>query len=769
MIAIGRLALDMLGSGTSVGGAPCTPTSPASTSVVIGPGAIYSSLPVDTTTYGSLPPNAQIIGKQGILAAPITLACPPPVTSEFSINYLIEGAFNEADVDAQVLPFVNSANPAQIFQPIQGPNNSGASQPTIRQDQFIVQAKAGTQAATGTQTTPAVDSGFVPLYVVTIAFGQATITAANISVAPGAPFITATALDALTEAVANTLYLTPATANTLYLPMYAITAAEAAVGTPSNLTFPPGNPRRWGAVGNGTNDDTTAVQRAINTSPTYIGQPGDIYGVTTVTFPGNQIVRFNGSQIRGIATGATSAAVVIQGNNSDYYDYSVNLTGINGRPTPNQNYTTATWWSNNAGTQFNTFFGCYHQNAVRALVYGQLPGNAATTTIQSENKIFGWQTEGVSNPFFGNSIEGFIHFVAPIFFRDASTWTTPTLPSTAASFENESGQLFIEGGEIVFSNSTVGNGCLLNDCTIVGAYWEGACPALVIGGNVQIIGGNYQIDPQVQSAFAIQAGLVQVIGESGQSSEMGLVINDMVLRREAGAGATDNTPMIDASAAGAFTIELNNTESFEWAWRLAQGNAQLVKPNAAGTTTVRYNKHRLNITASDPNVYVIESPIESMLSDVSFDHLAYTSGLMGWQGTTSASGSSMSQDTTLAGPPGYSNFSVHVHATGQITATSAGGAAVQVHAGELYWASAWVQIASGASGNTQFGALLQSITGGGTVFLPIADVVSIGTGVWTFVQGPIAVPANFQFLSIGLQCTGTADMFITDARLRRAS
>ena len=47
----------------------------------------------------------------------------------------------------------------------------------------------GTPAPTGTQSTPPTDTGYVALYVITIAYGATMVTNASITVAPGAPFI----------------------------------------------------------------------------------------------------------------------------------------------------------------------------------------------------------------------------------------------------------------------------------------------------------------------------------------------------------------------------------------------------------------------------------------------------------------------------------------------------------------------------------------------------------------------------------------------------
>jgi hypothetical protein len=258
MLAMGRLAQDMLGTGTSVGGAPCTPG--AGLTVTVGPGAIYSFQNIDNTAYGALPADtAHQTIKQGTLLNAATLACPAPTTAGQSINYLIEGQFQEVDTNAAVVPYYNSANP---LQPFQGPNNSGSAQNTLRQGLFVVQAKAGVAATTGSQATPAADAGWTGMYVVTVDFGETTLTVADIVVATPSPFIGVTALNALSKA----------TADTLYLPLYARIAAEIAASvTPTNTSFPTApftDVRRYGVVGDGTTDDTAALQLALTVSAT---------------------------------------------------------------------------------------------------------------------------------------------------------------------------------------------------------------------------------------------------------------------------------------------------------------------------------------------------------------------------------------------------------------------------------------------------------------------------------------------------------------------
>lgn len=195
MTAIGMLAQEMFGTSTTASGFGCTPTSPATLSVLVAPGRLYSLQATDPLQYSTLPADTtDLIVKQGILNTSSTLACPAPATSGQSVNYLIEVAFEEIDTNPVVLPYYNSANPSQPFS---GPNNSGSANYTSRQDTVLIQAKAGTPATTGTQVTPAPDAGYVGLWVVTVAYGQTTITSGNISQYSGAPLLGGGVLQAI--------------------------------------------------------------------------------------------------------------------------------------------------------------------------------------------------------------------------------------------------------------------------------------------------------------------------------------------------------------------------------------------------------------------------------------------------------------------------------------------------------------------------------------------------------------------------------------------
>ncbi|WP_428486735.1 glycine-rich domain-containing protein [Rhodopila sp.] len=187
MVGLGFLAQAVLGGATVVDGLACQPTTPASLSIVIGPGSMTQFAAIDLSAYGSLPADSNdFMLKLGVNIGSSVFSLLGPSSVGQSITYLVEAAFLESDVNPVVLPYYNASNPAQTFN---GPANSGTAQNTIRKQSVQIQVKPGAPANTGSQLAPAVDSEWTGLYVVTVDYGQLAITAANIVVLPTAPFL----------------------------------------------------------------------------------------------------------------------------------------------------------------------------------------------------------------------------------------------------------------------------------------------------------------------------------------------------------------------------------------------------------------------------------------------------------------------------------------------------------------------------------------------------------------------------------------------------
>jgi hypothetical protein len=175
--AIGYSLQATFGTNSVCDGLALSATSPATMSINIGSGSLITLQVTDASVFGSLPIDNNFIMKIGVNNTNTTMALSAPTVAGDSINYLIEACFSENDGVPVVLPYYNAANPAQPFS---GPGNTGAAQNTVRLDTVSLRFKAGNQSATGTQNTPVVDSGYIALGVVTIAYGQTSITSSNI-------------------------------------------------------------------------------------------------------------------------------------------------------------------------------------------------------------------------------------------------------------------------------------------------------------------------------------------------------------------------------------------------------------------------------------------------------------------------------------------------------------------------------------------------------------------------------------------------------------
>lgn len=179
MIGLSRATGDLLGATyTVVNGFAGTATGPASLVVNIAAGDIYQYAATDSTGFGSLPSDSLSIQQQGFLAASALTLTTAALSAGQSQWVLIAASFTQADAirtndpTGGLLYYYNSSNPSQPFQ---GPGNDGLTQPTVRLGTATIDVVYGTPATSGSQVPPSVPTGFVPLYLILLAFGQTTI------------------------------------------------------------------------------------------------------------------------------------------------------------------------------------------------------------------------------------------------------------------------------------------------------------------------------------------------------------------------------------------------------------------------------------------------------------------------------------------------------------------------------------------------------------------------------------------------------------------
>ena len=345
MIGIAKLAHAILGDGPYLNQLACTPTAPASLQVQVAPGQVYQLVNMDATAYSSIAADTthQIL-KQGLLMDAVTLSCPAPGAAGQSINYLIEVGYLDTDGGSTVLPYYNSANPAVAEN---GPNNTGTSQNTIRQGVCSVLVKAGTSAATGTQSTPAADAGYTGAYVVTVANGQTTIIAGNITTVTTAPFITDKLQAKITQVQGDARYITQAFGDGRYgqLAIANTWTQPQTVGnaTASGHAINAGQFTAFALIqdvkANGINGGASIVGTQVRTLNTiqYGNLPGVVLSANQITLPaGNywieaQVPVLNSGAVQAWLANVTDSTIALIGSSLDSAANATVYSLISGR------------------------------------------------------------------------------------------------------------------------------------------------------------------------------------------------------------------------------------------------------------------------------------------------------------------------------------------------------------------------------------------------------------------------------------------------------
>lgn len=185
--SMARLAYSFTGSGLAfVTGAGATEQTVPSLTINIAEGWIHQMAALDATQWGTLAADTSQVLRQGWKAAHTLTLNGGALSSGQSQWVLVQAKFTpvdeirEGDPDAGVYGYWNSENP---LEPLNGPNDSGDSQPSVRRGTMETMLRYGTPASTGSQVPPTPDTGWVPLYLILLTNGQTTITTAQILIA----------------------------------------------------------------------------------------------------------------------------------------------------------------------------------------------------------------------------------------------------------------------------------------------------------------------------------------------------------------------------------------------------------------------------------------------------------------------------------------------------------------------------------------------------------------------------------------------------------
>lgn len=243
-------------------------------------------------------------------------------------------------------------------------------------------------------------------------------------------------------------------------------------------------PEWCGAVGDGTHDDTAAIQQALDSGWDLVFT-APAYAVTHVEFSGNsRTYRFVRSALRGIAKRPTDSVMSVRNaRHNTFYDVRVDQRF-------NTNYTAALhWWSvpqaKEGPSQYTVFYGLRIVNATIGLLYGDLESRQPPRNTMSENTVYSLICRGVETPIYFNQPNGFLFVSESVIDAFRGEWPHATRPD----FEREArcikllyGNLRIHGGQITKCQSSQGLGIeSYGNLSIDGAYIEIASDVIRLG------------------------------------------------------------------------------------------------------------------------------------------------------------------------------------------------------------------------------------------------------------------------------------------------
>lgn len=510
-----------------------------------------------------------------------------------------------------------------------------------------------------------------------------------------------------------------------------------------------------------TVDVTAAIQAALDDPDTYgVFFPSGRYGVTSITIPNAKFIWFDGATIVGLGVSPEDAVVKLEGGACQIYNMAIN-------PNYSDNYTCALWWNNDSqGCQYSTVFGLTINNARRGIVYGGLPGNAATAPPMSENSLIGYYCFGVQNPWYGNAANGVMFIDGAQFVALNSTW--PVSPAfnwtNARAIENYAGLLFVNNSEIVKSANPLGYSADLNNVNFNNCYFEFASSIKVVGNRNRFTNCRFYQLIDTQAAFYYPSNVA--------NSEQ--YFTNCGLERPSGSGLSSATPFIDMSAitptnAATNDITFDNCSMVDFNWQTASGYTPLVN----NVANLKMHNTRYWRSDSVTDKYLLNNRSANLLVEAGKDYLGYVTTT--WY---PENGSGTAAVTIAAdGPTGFNASSVQLVATGgtgramtidTTSATTIRSTGFQVKPGDLFSLSVWMKMPTGAAAGGGMRAVFYDTSGALVLNEEVIDYLCLSGSDWSRVYARISVPANAAFMGIAGQADSNTIRY-TQVQLFRAN
>lgn len=360
---------------------------------------------------------------------------------------------------------------------------------------------------------------------------------------------------------------------------------------------------------NGTGDDTAAVATALGYNRVRFTRDYRVISVTASLI--YQVIDMGGFFLRGISTTAKDAVLTLYNwREGRMFNAGITSDGDQATPTYALNYRCALRCRSEAPSTENTQYGYIHglriRNMKTGIVWGNHDGEAAQPSRpQSEFHIHGYSPVGVMVPFVGNALNAYLQFHDSIFVAQKGQATGWWDNAEGRTLVNRAGLVRLTGGSIqraiTAGYNLEGGSIVVENCDV-----ERACTDYLTGDVTyrSCRNGHYGWPQTVPPVPPIPFKIAP--GATGR-----LLLDDVVIRRDAGVASLSPHNLVDASEAPDYEIVFRDTVVKEWRIGANTASSYLVHggrslfgdltvDNSGSTASYRLREGANRLTTADP-------------------------------------------------------------------------------------------------------------------------------------------------------------------------
>ena len=531
---------------------------------------------------------------------------------------------------------------------------------------------------------------------------------------------------------------------------YPRTAAEIRAGVvPHAYQFPPGNVRRYGAVGDLKTNDTESISQALNiiesSGTVSVHFPPGSYLVDTLTFAHNGTYTFDNATLFGGSSASQNCLVKFTAAYSNLYNMSLNCLW-------KSSYKCALWWMSESSTspsQSTNFWGLSTQNTLLGILFGTT--NGGLNVPQSENYVYGFHSRGTCSVLYNNQPNGFIAFIGGELASSKNEWdiNSPNIYDYAVAtvITNVQGVVRCVGCDLEKTDSWVGYGLVQTGANSVTELYE--CDYEIASQIVKLSAGKFVMRG---GGGYWSNGVKSCVALSGPQGGQ-LEISGFTLNKDA-ARASANTAFLDLGGTSNWRIVLCNL-------RLENQRNPICFDGPATLNTwvgdgVLFNNVE-SLSAGDatsaPLFPRITTDLNNLLDLRGTDTVGNDATTWYHRGVSGPVPITLDSDTPVK--VGFSNSlqSVmldrsEVTSLDTTTLTSVKNTGIKCKPHDQFMVSGWFR-AVGA-GDAQVSALFVSADQSLRFLVPIADHKKLPMNDWVFINGLVSAPNNSAYMGIGM-------------------